>query len=352
MQTCAIRDSDGTVWCWGGNANGQLGDGTMIDSATPTRVVGVTGAVEVAAGADTTCARSSDGSVGCWGDDSAGQLGDGATHTTCTGMTDCSLVPIPVPGLPSAATLRVGNLVTATISTAQTAFFWGENELGQLGDGTLTSRPAPTEVSLDGVVQIVPDPAEYSCALRNDGDVYCWGSGDQGILGDPSGVPICRTVGTTDYHCSKTPMRLAFVPSALELVAGGAHACVRRMDGTVSCWGSGFLGDGTEHTPVDSPGTVVGLTDAAELAAGNLHTCARRSDGTVVCWGGGAMGQLGNGTRPDFALTPVPVSGLSDVVEIAAGWDRTCARRADRSIACWGVMLDGVHPTPVDVTLP
>jgi alpha-tubulin suppressor-like RCC1 family protein len=142
------------------------------------------------------------------------------------------------------------------------------------------------------------------------------------------------------------------------VIGGGSHSCAVKGDGTVLCWGAnafGQLGDATTE-PRLVPTPVMLLSDAVELTAGNNHTCARREGGAVACWGRNNVGQLGDGMMPmTDRLTPVPVAGLTDAVELAAtpvlGGNYTCARRAGGSVACWGMNpLDGMatnRPAPV-----
>src|SRR5262249_12280133 len=135
------------------------------------------------------------------------------------------------------------------------------------------------------------------------------------------------------------PVPVAGLTDAVELTAGGAQTCARRRSGAVACWGnnfSGALGDGTTTTGQPAPVPIPGLTDAVELAAGGVHTCARRSTGAVICWGSNAYGQAGDGTVTTRRPAPVPVADLTDVVELAAGGAHTCARRSTGAVACWG----------------
>lgn len=339
--TCAVL-RDGSLQCWGLNANGRLGDGTTLPRAVPTPVASLSGVQEVAAG-NHTCARLANGSVHCWGPNDFGQLGDG---TTSSGRR----LPEPVSGLAGALGLAAGMDHTCSHLVDGSVRCWGANGSGQLGDGTTSSRDLPTIVTtatgdLMGVVELAAGAA-HSCARLADGTVACWGSNERGQLGD----------GTFAERRSATAVPA--LADVVELVAGSEHTCARLADGTARCWGTNGtsqLGDGTT-TLRANPTPVSTLAGAAALAAGTFHSCAALSDGGARCWGRNGFGQLGDGTTFDRS-TPAVVVSLPNVVELTAGRTHSCARLEDHTIRCWGLNLfnqlgDGTteprsQPTPV-----
>lgn len=200
-------------------------------------------------------------------------------------------------------------------------------------DGLFTDAVNPDGSSPDGAIPDGgPPPVQatavasgngFSCALRADGTVTCWGY-NNGRLG--AGTDIS----------SSTPVLVKDVGDAIAIAAGGSTACALRKSGAVACWGAngyGQLGDGTTN---DSrfPVKVLNLEDATQLALGNLHACALKKDATVVCWGINGSGQLGDGTT-DSHSSPKPVTGLTDVSQIAAFEGGTCAV-AKGEVFCWG----------------
>lgn len=175
VHTCA-RLTDGTVWCWGENSSGELGDGTRINRLTPVGVAGLGPAVQLAMNGSHTCALLGTGGVRCWGDNFFGGLGDG----TFTG----SITPVAVLGLSSAVEIAAGGRHTCARLLDGTAQCWGWNNFGQIGDGTITDRVAPSPVSgVSGVVQIRVG-AVHGCATLGDGSIWCWGDNSRGQLGD------------------------------------------------------------------------------------------------------------------------------------------------------------------------
>jgi alpha-tubulin suppressor-like RCC1 family protein len=223
-----------------------------------------------------------------------------------------------------------------------TAWCWGENDKGQLGDGTTVRRAGLVRVQgLDRVEEVVAG-FYASCARVADGSVRCWGGNDSGELGD----------GTTAGH--RGPVRVAGVERARGVALGTSFGCALLDDGSARCWGNDpILVPGPERTYVAAPRTaqpIAGLTGVTRLAASFDHACAVRGDGSLWCWGRNFAGQLGFGksemrracsrgpmeawVTPDHVVEPVPVPGLGGVVDVALGAHRTCALRKDGSLWC------------------
>lgn len=211
---------------------------------------------------------------------------------------------------------------------------WGDNEFGQLGDGTNTDRWTPTDVSLlsSGVVQIVTG-SDHTCAVINGGIVNCWGDNQYGQLGHSSLVS------------SNTPIQVSgLITGVLTVTAGDKHTCALLTGGAVQCWGDnehGQLGNnstGSSPTPI----TVSGLAGAAiAITAGGHHTCALFANGAIQCWGFNSRGQIGNGTTTD-QLIPVTITGVSGpIAVIKAGNRHTCVLNRNGGIECWGVNHEG-----------
>lgn len=326
--SCAVL-SNGRVECWGSNGNGQLGNGTIASVPpygllVPTPVLSVGDAVAITTGEEHTCVLRSGGAVSCWGVNGNG----GSTATS---------QPTPVANLSGATSISAGAYHTCA-TTSGAVQCWGDNDIGQLGNGTTASVPVTTPVTVAGLTGVIAIAAGgyfegHTCALLGDGTVRCWGDNGNGQLGN----------GTTTN--SATPVTVTGLSGATAIEAGGEAACalVGGAGGTLECWGAnnaGQLGNGAMGTaPVTTPVMATSPGGVTAVAAGGTntggYTCALLSGGTLKCWGSNARGQLGNGTMTS-SLTPVPVSGLSSLRAIALGELHACALLASGTVACWG----------------
>lgn len=318
---CALATS-GAVFCWGKNDQGQLGDGTRQDRATPVHLDGLPPVDALWAGDGVTCARKKAPATGveCWG-----SLVRDGTRAPVAG--DAS-------ALDKVTTIAFGASFACALLEAGTVQCWGRADFGQLGVGPTTDleRSRPGDVGgLWGVKELVAG-GHHACVVVEGGEVRCWGRNRDGELGDGT---------TTDRDA---PVVVKGVAAVVDLAAGGAHTCAVRSDRSAACWGKddvGQLGDGsrTAH-PRTQPVDVAGLEAVKSVALGEAHTCARLFDGTLRCWGANEAGQLTNGTTaPNVA--PAMISGLFNVQQLVAAGSTTCARLDDKSVHCWGAGKSG-----------
>jgi len=298
---------------WGDNASGQLGDGTTTNRHTPVDLLLSAGAqvTAVSAGADHSLALASDGRVLAWGGNSDGQLGDGTT----SGGTAPVEVDLPA-GIRGRA-VSAGGLHSLALTSDGRVLAWGDNSSGQLGDGTRAGRSTPVAVLLPAGARVTAVSAgiDHSLALTSDGRVLAWGNSGFGQLGD----------GTTASSSTPVAVDLPADTRVTAVSAGGLHSLALTSDGRVLAWGdnaSGQLGDSmtTEHLAPVAVHLPAGIQVTA-VSAGGFHALALTSDGRVLAWGDNASGQLGDGTSTN-RTTPVPVVRLltdTRVTAIAAG---------------------------------
>jgi len=252
--SCAV-DGAGTVWCRGLNWAGQLGTGDFRDRGEAVAVVDLPPAHSVAASATAgfTCATTRDG-VYCWGDDTSGQLGDGERHETCfdgVSSYECSPRPVHVAALDGfeIAELSLGRSHACALTHAGEVFCWGAGARGQLGDGAFEPSALPTPLDVGAEVVSVATGQSFTCLLTADGRVACVGDNAFGQLGDGARDhgSVCDRFGSV-ADCTADVVWALDIDDATHITAGSAHACALRADGNVACWGLNHekqLGDGT-----------------------------------------------------------------------------------------------------------
>ncbi|MCG2749717.1 MAG: CHAP domain-containing protein [Desulfobulbaceae bacterium] len=323
--TLALKD-DGSVWAWGENTVGQLGDGTTNESYTPIEVPGLLNIKNIAAGPGHNIALMNDGSVWAWGYNAFGQLGDGTTEDKYS--------PVKVQGLTNVIAIEAGEWHSLALKDDGTVWAWGKNNYGQLGDGTTFDRYNPVRVL--GLIQVIKITAgNHSLALKNDGTVWGWGHNYDGQLGN----------GTISN--SSTPVPVSNLSNIIAISAGEEHSLALKNDNTVWAWGNngaGRLGDGTQINRV-YPVLTSDLTNVVAIEAGQDHSLALRNDGTVWAWGDNDSGQQGNGKYGDYLdhLIPKQVASLTDIIEIAAVAEQSMALKNDGTLWIWGDNTNGQH---------
>ena len=331
-----LLDETGAAYCWGSNWAGQLGDGTSSASNEPVAVAG--GHTFVALGTAAYahyCALSEDGTAYCWGYNGYGQLGDGTTTNANT--------PVSVSGGHSFRGISTAFYHTCAIDDTGDAYCWGDNGSGQLGDGTTTGQTTPTAVSTSLTFDAVDVGGWTSCALDGT-DAYCWGRNDFGQVGD----------GTTATPRT-TPITVAGGHEFASISSGYQHGCGMTTAGAPYCWGFngyGQIGDGTT-TDVSSPTAVSDLATVEQISADAYTSCAVAS-GDAYCWGYNAYGALGDGTTTGRS-TPSMVTGGINWSRVLAGYHIGCGVSSDDTPYCWGYtpyVGDGTtldQPTPTSV---
>jgi alpha-tubulin suppressor-like RCC1 family protein len=327
--TCVLHTGiSGTVTCWGSNQYGQLGDGTTVNRSAQVVVMGIHTAAAIATGANHSCALLIGGTVKCWGRNNHGELGNNTVTNSST--------PVPVTGITTATAISAGEDDTCAVLASGSVDCWGYNGTAELGDGTQVDEHTPVPVTEISTAAAVAVGEYHTCALLSSGTVECWGDNTFGEIGD--GI---ANGGSIHF----TPAAAIGITTATAIAAGSMHTCARLADGTVECWGDGFLGElgnGDATANQFSPVAVIGITTATAISAGGVlnnydQSCALLTDGSVKCWGDNTYGQLGIG-NPAIGLssTPVTVAWQPAAIAVTAGQIHTCAVLAGRTAKCWG----------------
>ena len=304
--SCSLRP-DGVMACWGGNAAGQLGDGSLAGRLVPDLSVQGGTIVRVVSGLGHVCSLNLEGEALCWGSNIQGQLGTGGRESVS--------LPSPVSGSTRFSALAAGVGHTCGIDRGGSVHCWGSNDNGQLGDGSREQRNVPTRVNTNSSFVQISAGWQHTCGLDGQGLAFCWGANDSGQLGAGSG------------GSSLAPAPVNGGDRFRALAAGNAHTCGLAIDDRILCWGgndSGQLGDGTNEGRAE-PQPVATTARFGSVAAGGVHTCGLTVDGGAMCWGTNAFGQLGDGTT-QARSAPVPVSGSARFSQIGAFGSHNCGR--------------------------
>ncbi len=319
--TCVIL-TDGHLWCWGANQWNQLLPGTAAEQLSPIESPHFTDWRQVQNGEGHICGIRADGSMWCWGRGLEGQLGqgDGLSHIVPARVgTDVDWVLLAT-GRPHNCGSRMDGSV----------WCWGNDSHGQMGQGTTGGATrSPIRVGTDTDWIDVQARWLHNCALKSDGELWCWGLGRNGELGN--GVEM-----DTGVLQSPTPGQRWRV-----LGPGAFHTCAIRQDDTLWCWGanwSGQTGDGSTISPVLAPQQVGTDADWRDVKSGRGHTCAIRNNGTLWCWGANGNDQLGIGSAGGQS-SPVQVGTETDWRMVFGGENFTCGLRTD--LWCWGLNDQG-----------
>jgi len=343
--TCAIY-SDQTLRCWGANDMTQLGDGTVTASSVPVLVNFADGAVpiEVAVGGEHACAIIDDGSVRCWGRNDVGQVGTGtfciygSLADGCNGnfgVSSPSTVLLPT-GL-NATSISAGASHTCALLEDGSIYCWGSNSDSQIGDGSSDDIATPAAVILPSgryAVRIGMG-GSFSCAVLDNSSAVCWGANAFGQLGD----------GSTEDMPIPSFVELPAGRSVVAINGGGSHTCALLDAGDVACWGRnthGQLGDGTTIGKIyPQVVTLPAGRTAVSVGVGDLHSCALLDDGVISCWGSNQNGLIGGGGAHNSTPSSLLSNNNLSIISIELGDDHTCVLLITSRLSCIGTNTDG-----------
>jgi len=304
----------GTTFACGVNQGGAVCWGAGFEGlASVSNTTGLTG---LAVGKAHACGLVSGGRAVCWGDNHLGQLGDG----TLTSSTDA----VSVSGDLSFSEVTSGAAHTCGLAGGK-AYCWGRNKDGQLGDGSSTDRKKPTAVKGGRTFIALSAGGKHTCGITASGQAYCWGDGFSGQL------------GFGPQESQHEPIDVRGNAKFTRIAAGGQHTCGLTAAGKAWCWGAneaGQVGDGSKNDR-GSPVAVDTKVAFEQISAGNSHTCALAPGGEAYCWGENKTTQLGDGSKVNRDH-PVAVGGGLTFTSISAGDGMTCGLSRSEGPVCWG----------------
>jgi alpha-tubulin suppressor-like RCC1 family protein len=309
---------DGTIWGFGSNGYGYLGDNSTTARSLPVRAAGVTGIKDVAAGYQHSLAVGLDGRVYSFGTNTSGQQGDGATIGYRT-------VPWPVPAVTNAVAVAAGQNHSLALANTGEVYAWGANGSGQLGLGFASSTPSPTPTLIPGLSGIVGIAAgeSHSLAWTASGALYAWGNNGNGRLGDNS----------TTHRTA--PILITGISGVAEVAAGRYHTIARTTSGQVFTWGrntQGQLGLGNTNERL-VPTQVTALTDVQAIGAGHNHSLASTAT-TTYAWGQNTSSQVGDGLTSNRTSPYATSIGAS--VQVTGGSVHSVVLDASGAVWTWG----------------
>ena len=300
--------ANGTLWTWGRNSYGQLGNNiaSIINQSSPVSVIGgFTDWISASAGGYHSIGVRANGTLWAWGRNNYGQLGNN------TVISNRSPV-LAVGGFADWISASAGREHSLGVRANGTLWAWGANASGRLGDNTAISRSSPVSVVGGFTDWISADGgAEFSLGVRANGTLWAWGYNGSGRLGDgttiPRSSPVSVVGGFTDW---------------ISASAGDSHSLGVRANGTLWAWGSnsdGELGDVTTASKSSPVSVVGGFTDWISASAGDDHSLGVRANGTLWAWGRNGSGRLGDGTTIPKSSPVSVVGGFTDWVSVSAG---------------------------------
>ena len=318
-----------TLWAWGYNAFGSLGDGSTTDRSSPVQIGSATLWATISAGENHSLALQTDGTLWAWGYNFLGQLGNGTTAN--------QLNPTQIGNVTTWVAASGGKEHSAALRADGTLWTWGGNGYAQLGDGTSTNSSAPMQVGSATNWVAVSAGGRHTLALRADGTLWAWGDNSFKQLGD----------GTTTQRA--TPIQIGNASNWLAVSAGLTHSVALRRDGSLWMWGT----IGATSQQWNSPTQIGTVTNWTAIKAADQSDFALRDDGTAWAWGVGSSGQLGNGDTLNRA-NPTQVTGSATWSSISARGSFTAAQRADGTFWTWGSSSFGTlgDGTNVDRAVP
>ena len=329
---CGFR-ANGKLYCWGANNVRQIGDGSYNNNGNvfPTEVIGNITFTTAVRGQASSCGLNASGVAYCWGSNTEGTLGNGTAYSGSTSVPTAVIMPSGI----TFSSLYGSNNAHCALTASGQGYCWGFGDYDKLGTGTgSVYQPTPMVMPSGESFSTIGMGGNHGCALSTTSNVYCWGYGGDGALGDGS----FGSFGTP--HLTPSPLGVTFT----DIEAAWRTTCGLTTTGTVYCWGydyEGAVGNGSPGQETVGTPTLVtmpsGVTFTALAAHGNGFCALAATTGRPYCWGSNALGEVGNNTtstvyQPTGVVMP---SGVS-FVSIVGGERSNCGLTAGGAAYCWG----------------
>jgi alpha-tubulin suppressor-like RCC1 family protein len=317
--SCTINGlTNGDTYQFSITATNSAGTSASSPLTSPVLVATNTPATSVSAGQNFACALFAGGTVKCWGNNDYGQLGNGTFISSAS--------QVQVLGVTGATQISTGINSACAIVAHGAVKCWGSDAFYQLGNGAEVNASTPVTVSGLTDVHALTSGFQFRCALITGGTAKCWGYNDNGQLGN----------GT--FTTERTPVSVKGISGATSIVVDEDHTCAIITGGVVKCWGANKYGELGDQTRITSkvPVTVKGLRGVTAIGVGFSNTCALLGNRTVKCWGYNTDGELGNATTRS-TIVPTSVAGVKNVVSLDVGNFNSCAEMSSGTIDCWGL---------------
>ena len=354
--TCALAETDSSVWCWGAGDRGQIGDGSTDAIASPSRVPNLTDVSQISAGPQHACAALFDETAVCWGANSDGQIGNGLRGFPASfvqsGLGDVAAPQLLALSWTPTSVDASSSSVTVTVTARITDDLSGNSIAGQAGGGSKLRFVSPSGAQF---VEVALDDGERISGTSADGIVRStfqiprfaesgnWLVQSLSLVDEVGNTRVLNSSQLSASGDLTTPTTVGSLTDVASVAVGKSHSCAALRDGMVRCWGSnssGQLGDGTTTDSLSPVDVVTGSDAFVAISAGEHFNCAVLSTKTVKCWGENAEYQLGDGSTTDRD-EPVLVAGLSEVRAVSAGGTHSCALMMSGTVSCWGANTFG-----------
>ncbi|PZO27909.1 MAG: hypothetical protein DCF13_10355 [Flavobacteriaceae bacterium] len=320
--TLAIKE-DGTLWAWGNNENGQLGDGTTVSKNVPTQIGTATDWAKISCGSNHAVAIKNNGTLWTWGVNLQGQLGDGTTTSKS--------VPTQVGTDTNWAEVVTKNRHNIARKTNGTLWAWGSNAFAQLGDGSTINRLIPTQIGTATNWQSIGTGTAHAMAIKTNGTLWTWGFNSNGQLGD--GTIISKS----------SPVQIGSATDWKSVTGGAYHTVATKTNNSLWTWGrnnNGQLGlnDTTDRTTPTQVGTA---TNWDKISSGEDHVLGSRTYGALFAWGYDVNGQIGNDEAATNMLTPTLLLNVNFWPDVQAGNIHSTAIDDTGKLYTWGSNIYG-----------